>query len=83
MSLFSSIQCTIILLKSVCMSVGVRKLQVAILARSSREMSLTDRIVRQYIMSRVRVSVRPSIFLYAKNIHKLSRRASLAQVSIE
>ena len=36
---------TIILLKSVCMSVGVLKLQVAILARSSREMSLTVRIV--------------------------------------
>ena len=35
----------IILLKSVCLSVGVRKLQVAILARSSREMSLTVRIV--------------------------------------
>ena len=30
---------------SICLSVGVRKLQVAILARSSREMSLTDRIV--------------------------------------
>ena len=29
----------------VCLSVGVRKRQVAILARSSREMSLTDRIV--------------------------------------
>ena len=36
---------TIILLKSVCLSVSVRKLQVAILARSSREMSLTVRIV--------------------------------------
>ena len=30
---------------SVCLSVGVHKLQVAILARSSREMSLTVRIV--------------------------------------
>ena len=40
---------TIICLKSVCLSVSVRKLQVAILARSSREMSLTDRIVWQYI----------------------------------
>ena len=49
---------TIILLKSV----GVRKLQVAILAWSSREMSLTVRIVWEYIPSRVRVSVRPSIF---------------------
>ena len=53
---------TIILHKSVCLSVGVRKLQDAILARSSREMSLNDRIVWQYILSRVRVSVRPSNF---------------------
>ena len=36
---------TIILLKSVCLSVGVRKLQVAILALSSREMYLTVHIV--------------------------------------
>ena len=49
---------TIILL----ISVGVRKLQVAILARSSREMSQTVRIDWQYILSRVRVSVRPSNF---------------------
>ena len=54
---------TIICLKSV----GVRKLQVAILALSPREMSLSDRILPKYILSRVRVSVRPSIFfLYAK-----------------
>ena len=54
---------TIICLKSV----RVRKLQVAILARSPREMSLTDRILPRYILSRVLVSVRPRIFLYAKN----------------
>ena len=36
---------TIILLKSVCLSVGVRKRQVAIIALSSREMYLTVRIV--------------------------------------
>ena len=54
---------TIICLKSVV----VRTLQVAILARSPREMSLTDRIPSRYILSRVRVSVRPRIFLYAKN----------------
>ena len=42
--LFVSIY-TIILLKSACLSVGVRKRQVAILARSSREMSQTVRIV--------------------------------------
>ena len=53
---------TIICLKSV----GVRKLHVAILARSPREMSQTDRILPRYILSRVRVSVRPRIFLYAK-----------------
>ena len=53
---------TIICLKSV----GVRKRHVAILALSSREMSLTDRILPRYILSRVRVSVRPRIFVYAK-----------------
>ena len=47
-------------------SVDVRKLQVAILARSPREMSQTDRILPRYILSLVRVSVRPRIFLYAK-----------------
>ena len=47
-------------------SVDVRKLQVVILARSFREMSLTDRILPRHILSRVRVSVRPRIFLYAK-----------------
>ena len=47
-------------------SVAVRKLQVAILARSPREMSQTDRILPRYILSRVRVSVRPIIVLYAK-----------------
>ena len=50
----------LVLHKSACLSVGVRKRQVAIIARSSREMSLTDRIVLKYILSRVRVSVRPS-----------------------
>ena len=54
---------TIICLKSV----DVRRLQVAILARSPREMSQTDRILPRYFLSRVRVSVRPRIFLYAKN----------------
>ena len=47
-------------------SVDVRKLQVAILARSPQEMSQTDRILPRYILSRVRVSVRPRIFVYAK-----------------
>ena len=51
---------------SACQS-AFAKLQVAILARSSRKMSLTVLIVWQYILSRVRVSVWPRIFLYAKN----------------
>ena len=70
---------TIILL----ISVGVRKLQVAILARSTREMSLTVRIVWQYILSWVRASIRPSIFLSAKNIFRLSRMPTLGQVAVE
>ena len=45
----------------------VSKLQVAIIARSSREMSQTVRIDRKHILSRVRVSFRHSIYLYAKN----------------
>ena len=53
---------TIICLKSV----DVRKLQVAILARSPREMSQTDRILPRYILSRVRVSVRPRIFFFTR-----------------
>ena len=48
-------------------SVELRKLQLAILARSPREMTQTDRILPRYILSRVRVSVRPRIFLYVKN----------------
>ena len=54
--------------KFVCLYVGVRKLQVAILARSSREMSLTDRILPRYILSRVRVSVRPSNFFICEKL---------------
>ena len=54
---------TIICLKSV----DVRRLQVAILARSPREMSQTDRILPRYFLSRVRVSVRPRIFYTRKN----------------
>ena len=54
--------------KSVSLSVDVRRLQVAILARSPREMYQTDRIVWQYILSRVRISVRPSIF-FIREIH--------------
>ena len=74
---------TIILHKSVCPSVGVRKLQVAILARSFREIYLTDRIVWQYILSRVRVSVQPSNFVYAKNNNKLPRKPTFAYLTVE
>ena len=62
---------TIICLKSV----DIRRLQVAILARSPREMSQTDRMLPRYFLSRVRVSVRPRIFLYAKKLPNHSRPA--------
>ena len=55
-------------------SVDVRRLQVAILARSPREMSQTDHILPRYFLSRVHVSVRPRIFLYAKKLQKHSLR---------
>ena len=59
------------------MSVVIRKLLVAMFARLSREMYITVRIVCQYIPSRVRVSVRPSFFLYAKTpIHYREVRLS-------
>ena len=45
-----------------CLSVCVSKLQVAILAQTSRAMSQTVRIDCQYILSRVRVAVRSSNF---------------------
>ena len=57
--------------------------QVTILARSSREMSLTVRIIWQYILSRVRVSIRPSIFLYEKNMTKLPRKPTFAYLTVE
>ena len=70
----------IIIILLICLkSVGVRKLQVAILALSPREMSLTDRILPRYTMSRVRVSVRPIIFLYAKKKPNQSRRMLFIQ----
>ena len=59
---------TIILLKSV--SVVVRKLQVAILARSPREMSQTVRIVLKHILHEFVSQFGLAIFLYAKNIKK-------------
>ena len=56
----------VICLKSVCLSGDVRRMQFAILDRSPREMSQTDRIHPRYFLSRVRVSIRPRIFLYGK-----------------
>ena len=48
------------------------KLQVAILARSPREMSQTDRIVWKHILSWVRVSVRPRINFIREKTPNLS-----------
>ena len=47
-------------------SVDVRRMQLAILAQSPREMSQTYRILPRYFLSRVCVSIRPRIFLYDK-----------------
>ena len=41
-------------------------MQFAILAQSPREMALTDRILPRYFLSRVRVSIRHRIFVYAQ-----------------
>ena len=69
---------TIILHKSLAVS----NLQVAILARSSREMSQTVRIDWKHFLSRVRVSVRPSNFFIRENTQKLSRRQCLLNVAV-
>ena len=63
---------TIILLKSV----GVNKLQVAILVRSSREMSQTVRIDWKHILSRVRVSFRPRVFFICEKQASIRRAVS-------
>ena len=69
----------LIILKSVCLYVGVRKLQGAIIARSSREMYLTVRIVGQCILSRVRVSVRSSsFFIREKHPYTIAKGQSRA-----
>ena len=67
---------------SLCLSVVVRKRQVAILTRSSREMSQTVRIEWQYALSQDRVSVRPRIFLYPKNTQHLGETGPPAPVFI-
>ena len=56
-------------LSYVCLSGDVRRMQLVSLAQSPREMSQTDRNHPRYILSRVRVSIRPIILLYAKKPH--------------
>ena len=56
-----------------CRHDTMSKLQVAILDRSSREMFQTVHIDLQYILSRVRVSVRRRIFFIREKHQKLSR----------
>ena len=59
--------CIIIIYPIMCLKSGhVRRMQFAMMAQSPREMSQTDRIHPRYFLSRVRVSIRPRIFLYAK-----------------
>ena len=50
-------------------------MQFAILDRSPRDMSQTDRIHPMYFLSRVRVSIRLRIFLYAKKTANHDRRS--------
>ena len=58
---------SIFLIKS--LSIYVRKLQVAILARSSREMSLTVRIVWQYILCHEFASQFGLAFFYTRKTY--------------
>ena len=59
----------------ICLSVAVRKRQVAVLARSSREISQTVRIDCRSFLLRVRISVRPSKFFIGKKYPKISAGA--------
>ena len=54
-------------------------MQFAILDRLPREMSQTDRIHPRYFLSRVRVSIRPRILLYAE---KTANRGGPARRSV-
>ena len=54
-------------------------MQFAILAQSPREMALTDRILPRYFLSRVRVSIRPRFFLYAKKPQTSPRPGRMLQ----
>ena len=56
---------SIICLKSVCLSGDVRRITLAIVAQSPREMSQTDRIHPRYFLLQIRVSIRRRIFVYA------------------
>ena len=60
-------------------SVDVRRMQFAILSQSPREMALTDRILPRYFLSRVRVSIRPRFFLYAKKNQTSPRPGRMLQ----
>ena len=62
------------------LSVAVSKLQVAILARSSREMYQTVRIDWRSILSRVRVSIRPRHFFTRKTPKTIAKPESSASV---
>ena len=73
---------TIILLLKVCLSVSVRKLQVAILARSSREMSLTVRIVCSTSSHEFVCQIGLAFVLYAKNTQYLWETGPLVPVFI-
>ena len=66
----------IFVFESVCLFVVVRKLQVAILARLSRDISQTVRIDCHSFISRVRISVQPSKFFIGESTQTLSRKPS-------
>ena len=70
-------------LSYVCLSGDVRRILFAILDRSPREMSQTDRIHPRYFLSRVRFSIRPRIFLYVKKPQTtLARPAAVDRRSV-
>ena len=64
----------------VCISVAVRKRQVAIIARLSREMSQTVRIDCHSFLSRVRISVLRSTFFRRKTLTNYRENRVAARV---
>ena len=71
---------TIICLKSVWLSVWRRSHNAVRNSCSiSSEMALTDRYLPRYFLSRVRVSIRPRFFLYAKNPQTSPRPGRMLQ----